>query len=467
MIGVGIDFGTSNSAAAWYDGERVYMIDLEEDAQIMPTATHLDRDLLVTTGSDAVTQYIEENRNRVVELTSEVIGRTSILTGGGGDSTSGPEAMTQNVYGQPMTDRGLPGRLFRGVKRLLGDERVKRLLVFDHPFRLVALITPVLLRIRRAVDQVVPSRSTVHIGHPVRFEGQDAFPNELALSRLEEACRHGGLNTVSFYPEPLAATLSYLNDPHSDVDSDGTVLTLDFGGGTLDLCVVRFEGEDFEVLATDGIAVGGDHIDQLIFAELLFPALGKGEMWSRMKDGRLIENRFPFEEYEPFLLNWAVTYTLNQNRFKSRVVDCMNAGGEAAEKFGRLHELITLNYSYLVFQAIKEAKVSLSEASETVLDIPELDLSLIFSRIDLEVIMGEMLESIEGIVRRVVSSANLKMSDIDVVIRTGGSSQIMAVREILERLFPGKVTEHDPFTSVAAGLAIASYRGLDSGGRAA
>ena len=85
MIGVGIDFGTSNSAAAWYDGERVHMIDLEEDAQVMPTATHLDRDLLVTTGSDAVTQYIEENRNRVVELTSEVIGRTSILTGGGGD----------------------------------------------------------------------------------------------------------------------------------------------------------------------------------------------------------------------------------------------------------------------------------------------------------------------------------------------------------------------------------------------
>ena len=132
-----------------------------------------------------------------------------------------------------------------------------------------------------------------------------------------------------------------------------------------------------------------------------------------------------------------------------------------------MHELIIRNYSYLVFQAIKEAKASLSAASETVLDIPELDRSLMFSRIDLEIIMGEMLESIEGIVRRVVSSANLKISDIDVVIRTGGSSQLMAVREILERLFPGKVTEHDPFTSVAAGLAIASYRGLDSGGRAA
>ena len=31
------------------------------------------------------------------------------------------------------------------------------------------------------------------------------------------------------------------------------------------------------------------------------------------------------------------------------------------------------------------------------------------------------------------------------------------LRRMLEDKFPGKVTEHDPFTSVAAGLAIASY----------
>jgi hypothetical chaperone protein len=49
------------------------------------------------------------------------------------------------------------------------------------------------------------------------------------------------------------------------------------------------------------------------------------------------------------------------------------------------------------------------------------------------------------------------MNAIDLVVRTGGSSQIVAVRQLLERLFPGKVTEHDPFTSVAGGLAIANY----------
>ena len=61
MIGVGIDFGTSNSAAAWYDGEKVHLAKLETAEHIMPTATHLDRDLSVTTGQAAVDQYIDEN----------------------------------------------------------------------------------------------------------------------------------------------------------------------------------------------------------------------------------------------------------------------------------------------------------------------------------------------------------------------------------------------------------------------
>jgi len=51
------------------------------------------------------------------------------------------------------------------------------------------------------------------------------------------------------------------------------------------------------------------------------------------------------------------------------------------------------------------------------------------------------------------------MNRIDLVVRTGGSSQIVAVRQVLEGLFPDKVTEHDPFTSVAGGLAIADYHG--------
>lgn len=462
MIGIGIDFGTSNSAAAWYDGEAVHLVRLEESGAIMPTATHLDRELKPETGEAAVSQYIEENRDRIVELTPEVIGKGAIMVGEANpeDPHSEAEVMTANVYGNAVIDRGLPGRLFRGIKRLLANPSVKRLMVFNHPFRLVALITPVLLHMRRAIEKEIPGRiEDVHVGHPVRFEGHNERDNDLALSRLGEACDHAGFRQVTFFPEPVAATLSFLHDEAAR--DRGNVLALDFGGGTLDLSIVKFEDVDFTVLATGGLSLGGDHIDQLIFRELLFPLLGKGETWSRVRDGRLIENEFPFEEFEDKLLNWAVTYTLNQNHYRSKVADCIRKDGPAAEKFARLDDLITHNYSYIVFQAIKDAKATLSYEQETVLDIPELDISVDFSRSRLEEMMADMLADIEAELDQVVARSGLAAGDIDVVIRTGGSSLIAAVRQMLNRKFPGKVTEHDPFTSVAAGLALASYHGYE------
>jgi hypothetical chaperone protein len=462
MIGVGIDFGTSNSAAAWYDGKRVHLVRLEVAETVMPTATHLDRELATLTGREAVDQYIEENRDRIVELTPEIIAKSAIVTSEAAidDPHSQAEVATTNVYGQPWIDRGMPGRLFRGVKRLLGNPGIKRLLVFDHPFRVVALITPVLLRIRESIDECLPQPfEDVHFGHPILFEGNEHHRNDLAFSRLKEACGYAGIDNLIFYPEPVAATLSYLHDEHkgAGAPSKGRALTLDFGGGTLDLSVVEFAGVEFTVLSTAGLSLGGDHIDQLIFRELLFPLLGKGEIWSRMSDGRLIENEFPFEEFEDKLLNWAVTYMLNQNQYRAKVADCVKKGGPAAEKFERLDDLITHNYSYLVFQAIKDAKARLSDMEETLLDIPELDISIVFTRKHFETMLVDVLQQIDDILNTVLLAANCGVDEIDVVIRTGGSSQIASVKEKLEKMFPGRVTEHDPFTSVAAGLAIASY----------
>lgn len=460
MIGVGLDFGTSNSAAAWYDGETVHMVALEQSDDIMPTATHLDRELLTLIGEAAVEQYIEENRDRIVELTPEIIGRTTVVTSEAkaDDPHSEAETSTANVYGQPWVDRGMPGRLFRGVKRLLGNRSIRRLLVFDHPFRLVALITPILLHIRKSIEKAIDGPlQRIHFGHPVLFEGQDVERNKLAFERLTEAAGHAGIHQLTFYPEPVAATLSYCTDVQSP--DRGTVLTVDFGGGTLDLSVVEYEGPHFDVLATTGMSLGGDHIDQLIFREMLFPSFGKGESWSRVKDGVLIESEFPFEEYEDKLLNWAVTYMLNQNQYRSKIQDRIDQGGEGVEKFERLMDLITHNHSYLVFQAIRTAKAELSQTDETVIDIPELDVAIQFTRLEFERIMSGMLRNIETIVTRVLTMADRAADDVDIVIRTGGSSQIVAVKRLLETRFPGKVTEHDPFTSVAAGLAIASYHG--------
>lgn len=457
-IGIGIDFGTSNSVIAWYDGEVLKLVDLEDSDPIMPSATHLDREYATMTGAAAVRQYIEENRDRIVELTPEVISKSTLLVSAAdpNDSHSSGETLSQTIYGQAINDRGMPGRLFRGVKRLLGNSSIKRLLVFDRPFRLVALITPILLRMREAIEQSLNCPVTAgHVGYPINFEGRDRYRNKLAISRLKEAYVYAGIEEVNFFPEPLAATLSFFHD-ESHL-AKGIVLAFDFGGGTLDLSLVKYVGTHFDVLATDGLPLGGDHIDQLIFRELLFPLLGKGEVWSRVVDGERIENFFPFEEFEDALLNWAVTYTLNQNRYRSKIADCISQGGKAAIKFERLDDLITRNYGYIVFQYIKDAKAELSRRESTIVDIPELDLAIPFSQKHLELMMADMLEQIRTLLVDLLFTAGVKESEVDLVIRTGGSSQITSVRSILEDLFPGKVSEHDPFTSVAAGLALASY----------
>ena len=457
-VGVGVDFGTTNSVAAFYDGDQLRLVDLESHGSVMPSATYIDQELQTKTGDLAIQQYITDNTGRTVELVPEVIGETSKFSeSGNSEEPSEVDTVTEQIYGAPITDSGLQGRLFRGTKRLLGDERVRRLMVFDQPFRLVALITPILLRIRKALEKEVGKLDMVHIGHPVNFEGKERLRNKLALDRLGEAYKYAGIPGQEFYPEPVAAAVSFLN-LHPEVQGE-TLLTLDFGGGTLDFCVLRKYRDQFEVLATHGIGMGGDHIDQLLFRELLFPLMGKGETWKRKGFDREIETRFPFEDFEDLLLNWAITYTLNQNRYTTPVMDCIRQGGPGKRKFERLQEVIKHNLSYLLFSAIKNFKADLSNHNEATLDIPEIDVNIMMNRMEFENLIQSPLQSVAKSLDETVSQAGLKLDEIDIVLGTGGSSLIPAVRAMLDERFPGKVVEHDPFTSVATGLAIANYHG--------
>lgn len=462
-IGIGLDLGTSNSAAAWFDGATLHRVHLEAAGPILPTAIHLDRAYSALTGSVAIDRYVEENRGRRVELVAEVIGESASSVSGNdtGEDISRLETQRHTLYG-PLHDRTLPGRLFLGLKRLLGDPEIERLSVFERHYRIVALLTPILLHIREALEhEVAPPLPAIHAGRPVTFEGRDSRRNEVAIERLTETYEHAGFGVAAFYPEPVAATLSWLHGAHRKDSGEhaGVALTVDFGGGTLDLAAVRFEGTRFEVLATHGMALGGDRIDQLIFEHMLYPELGKGERWVREVEGRTIDTLFPFHEFEPGLINWQTTFLLNQNQWRAMVVDRIARGGSGADKFQRLLDLITFNYSHNCFQAIRKAKVELSSATSTVIDIPELNLEVAFSRAQFEAILAPVLTRTRECIETVLDRACIAPGEVDVVIRTGGTSETIAVRRLLEGLFPGRVEGHDPFTSVACGLAVANYYG--------
>ena len=456
-LGIGIDFGTSNSAAATFDGQQLMLIELAAPESIMPSANYIDKQFVSAIGQKAINDYIAGNRGRKVELSAQLLGEARSGTGGGETAMGGPgESDTSKVYGQAFNDGSLPGRLFRGTKRLLGNTLNDRIAIFDRSFRLVALVTPILVGIRQALEATI-DRSANHacIGHPVNFEGSGEGRNNIALERLAEAYGHAGIQEQSFCPEPTAATISYLhNNPQS---RDELVLTVDFGGGTLDFSVLRRKGSSFEVEATHGIALGGDRIDQCIFRELVFPLLGSGERWSRVVDGSTVDTLFPFGEYEELLINWPISYMLNQNKYTAPVMQRMVQPDAAADKFKRLYDLIQQNYSYQVFEAIKAFKAQLSLLESAVLDIPEIDVRVEVERWEFEAMISPLLFEFEQAISKILDKAGYQAGDIDLVLRTGGSSLIPAVVDILDNQFAGKVVEHDPFTSVAAGLAIADY----------
>jgi hypothetical chaperone protein len=109
---------------------------------------------------------------------------------------------------------------------------------------------------------------------------------------------------------------------------------------------------------------------------------------------------------------------------------------------------------------VKKAKERLSVEPVVRIDIPEIDIDVTLERGEFEAMIASSLETFDQAVQKVLGDAGLNASDVDMVLRTGGSALIPAFTQILERRFPAKVRQYDPFTGVASGLAVADYYGI-------
>jgi len=283
-----------------------------------------------------------------VRLTRESLGEVELFAA---DAT-----FTFQIHG--LSDRDMPGRLFLSLKRWLGDCGSSDLSVF---WRAVAA------GVARDADPLAPRpgagagrRRTRACGTPGPVPGRQR-PGGGATPGV---CRARGLPRCTLLPEPVAAIVSFLHkNPQRPGDQ---FLCFDFGGGTLDLCVVRALAGSFEILATHGIPLGGDVIDQLIFRNKVFPELGDGCPLSMTgPDGALRMYRFLLLPYENELLNWQLAYRLNQPRLVAPISRNLSMPGEVGEKFRRLHSVIRHNLAYRIMRAVESAKIRLSAAEET------------------------------------------------------------------------------------------------------
>lgn len=197
LQGIGIDFGTTNSSVAFYDGERVRYLRLETVAggEVMPTALYLSRDRQASVGRAAIERYTRDNSGCTLQLTAEEVGAITVTVAGTDQSVGLDDggSITRSFEVPAWTDQDLPGRLFRSVKRWLGSASVERVRVFDAHYRIVALATPVLASMRRAIADAGGGGATPFVGRPIRYEGRSSDANEIAVARMREACRHADL----------------------------------------------------------------------------------------------------------------------------------------------------------------------------------------------------------------------------------------------------------------------------------
>ena len=67
---------------------------------------------------------------------------------------------------------------------------------------------------------------------------------------------------VHFLSEPSAAAIQF---GHTDILEDGYYVVYDLGGGTFDVCIIRVQNNQFEIVGTDGHpSIGGKLFDKLI-----------------------------------------------------------------------------------------------------------------------------------------------------------------------------------------------------------
>jgi hypothetical chaperone protein len=440
---VGLDFGTTNSSAALYDGERLTLLPLDpvnSSPSIMRSTLFMTREGAAYIGREAINRFTEGNVGREIEYEWRYIGNAEVTFADFG-------TVQQALY--VKVDANAPGRLFQSLKTGLRDKGFTRTNVFGTYYTLEELIAIVLRMIlERAEASLGQPVTSMVLGRPVHYS-LDPQLDALAYERMHAACKLAGLPEITFLEEPTAAALSYARTARSEQ----RVLVFDFGGGTLDVTIMRLDGRGGrEFLATDGVPVGGDLLDQRIVMGRLLRHFGEG--------ATLGARRLPFPTHVlDHLSEWQTIIELTQPSYQSIIEEAIAIGDRPTE-LRALRSLVRQNYGLPLYEAVEGAKVRLSESAEALLSlhVGEIAFDERIPRWDFERLIGPDVRAVEKCIDRALAAAGLTPEQIDVVLRTGGSSRVPRfVRMLAAKFGEQKLQEMDVFTGVASGLAIAAW----------
>ena len=208
---IGIDLGTSNSAASVMEGGRPTMIPSAEGTSV---------------GGKSFPSYVAFTKD--------------------GQLLVGEPARRQAVTN--------PDGTIKNVKRKMGSsEKVTALGKEYTPQQISAFI---LQKIKKDAES--------YLGETVEKAviTVPAYFNDNQRQATKDAGAIAGLDVVRIINEPTAAALAYGLDKS---DTEQTIMVFDLGGGTLDVTIMDFSDGVFQVLSTSGdTQLGGSDMDEAL-----------------------------------------------------------------------------------------------------------------------------------------------------------------------------------------------------------
>ena len=459
----GVDFGTTNSSVALANASTVRVLELDkanDNPTSLPSLLYITRDGDRIVGRRAADAFIERNVDREVvlkqiDLGIDIEGYVASEPDKSEAYRPGTEPLTMReaVRAQATVEVNSPGRLFQSLKSSLRFDSFRSTEVFGERFQIEELTAMILQPIKASADRAAgkPIERAV-FGRPVRFSHMPA-QDQLAEDRLRRAAGLAGFKEVIFFYEPVAACVEYA----VATDRRHRLMVVDIGGGTCDVCIMEFGGTGSEserlsqsrILSVSGVPTAGDAIDRDLIRAKLYPCFG-----SRARYG---PSQLPMPQYLfKGIADWQNLYKLNTEEIINWLIAAETSSDQPAT-IRALRHLIQRNYGYPVRRIVEAAKKRLSFEDQATIDIRDgaIQITEQVTRTEFNDIIEETLEEMMGSVEEAEHAAQLRPDQIDLVLTTGGTSLIPAVRRMLEERYgPERIHQRDTFSSVAMGLAI-------------
>lgn len=408
----GLDFGTSNTTLGTLAQGAPALCPLEGHHVTVPSAVFFGADGLTRIGRAAIDAYVE----------------------------------------------GVEGRLMRGLKSVLGSALIDETTLVGReraPFRKV--ITAFLAEVKRRAEATAgrPLDAVVH-GRPVHFVDADPEGDRKAEDTLRQIATEVGFSHIAFQYEPIAAALDY----EQQIGHEELALIADIGGGTSDFSIVRISPERRrqveradDILANDGVRIGGTDFDRVLSLKTLMPLLGFG---SPMKRANLDVPSSYFHD----LASWHSINRIYEPKIAREIREVKREAQEP-ERLERLEQVIEERRGHALAGAVEAAKIGLADTPhvEIPLDWMEAGRALGVSQAELTGTTAELAHRIAARIDSLLKTAGLGRERIDALFLTGGSTRLAHVRAAITAALPGaRVVEGDTFGSVGIGLTIEAGR---------